>query len=251
MSGDPRLPSPLFSPVAEIDRASALCLHPPPGKFAGLFGAGASRLALRALARPLLAGEPAVIVDGGNRFDPYEIARAERALGGSGHAGLSRLLVSRAFTCHQMEALLSRRLAPALARSGARFAVVLGLPETFLDADVPYAEACRVFRGSLSALRRIARHGTRVILVGRISASEVAPPSAALPAASWAEAPGERFSRRNGDRSGFLRHLLRTADPCLLLRREEDGWKATLRRGTETAGKGRAAAGMLPRNGRR
>jgi hypothetical protein len=146
-----------------------------------------------------------VAVDGGNRFDPYEIGRAERGLGGSGRAALSRILVSRAFTCHQMEALLSRRLGPALDRSGAGIAVVFGLPETFTDADVPFAEACRVFRSCLSSLRRLAADGTRVVLVGE----------------------GGIASR--DDRAGFFRHLVRIADPCLLLHREGDGWKATLR----------------------
>lgn len=256
MSGDARHPSPFPSSAAEIDRASSLCLHPPPGKFAGLFGAGAHRLALRALARPLLSGEPAVIVDGGNRFDPYEVGRAERALGGSGQAALSRLLVSRAFTCHQMEALLSRRLAPALARSGARFAVILGLPETFTDADVPFTEACRVFRGCLAALRRIARGGARVVLVGSSPPAEAAFSLAALPAAPGGRPPGKRALRGDGDRSGFLRHLVRVADPCLLLRREGDEWRATLRVGAEGAcGEGhsrkglRKKAGNVPREG--
>jgi hypothetical protein len=194
-------------PAADIERASALCLRPAPGKLAGFFGTGAHRLALRALARPLVAGEPVVAVDGGNRFDPYEIGKAERALGGSGRAALSRILVSRAFTCHQMEALLSRRLKPALDRSGAGIAVVFGLPETFADADVPYAEACRVFRNCLSSLRQLAADGTRVVLVGSD------PPS-----------PG------GGDRAGFFRHLVRIADPCLLLRREEDRAGTLLRR---------------------
>ncbi len=172
-----------------IDALCALCLAPPPGKMAALLGPGATRLALRAVAAPLLAGEPVVAVDGGNRFDPYEIGRAERALGGSGRAALSRILVSRAFTCHQMEALLSLRLPAALARERARIALVLGLPETFADEDVPYAEACRVFRGCVSALRRISRGGTRVVLAGN-------PPTA---------------------RAGFSRYLERTADPLLLL----------------------------------
>jgi hypothetical protein len=192
--------------AAEIERASALCLRPAPGNLAGFFGTGAHRLALRALARPLLTGEPVVAVDGGNRFDPYEIGKAERALGGSGREALPRILVSRAFTCHQMEALLSRRLGPALDRSGARIAVIFGLPETFTDADVPFAEACRVFRSCLSSLRRLAAGRTRVVLVGE------------------GEAPG-----LPGDRAGFLRHLVRIADPCLLLHREEEEWRATLR----------------------
>src|SRR3990172_621482 len=71
--------------------------------------------------------------------------------GGDGREALSRIRVSRAFTCHQMEALLSHRLPGALSRFDARLALVLGLPETFADADVPYAEACRVFRDCLGA----------------------------------------------------------------------------------------------------
>ena len=210
-------------PAADIERASALCLRPAPGKLAGFFGTGAHRLALRALARPLVAGEPVVAVDGGNRFDPYEIGKAERALGGSGRAALSRILVSRAFTCHQMEALLSRRLGPALERSGAGIAVVFGLPETFADADVPYAEACRVFRNCLSSLRRLAAGGTRVVLVGSPPPAAAAFPFAAVPAAPGSKPPGKGTTPEGGDRAGFFRHLVRIADPCLLLRREEKG----------------------------
>ncbi len=209
--------------ATEIERVSALCLRPLPGKLAGFFGAGAHRLALRALARPLMAGEPVVAVDGGNRFDPYEIGRAERALGGSGRVTLSRILVSRAFTCHQMEALLSGRLGPALDRSGAGIAVVFGLPETFTDADVPFAEACRVFRNCLSSLRRLSAGGARVVLVGEGGSGEI--PTGKTP--GFAAPPFTSFPA-DGGRSGFLRHLVRIADPCLLLRREGDGWRATL-----------------------
>ncbi len=198
-------------PLLDLERASSLCLFPPPGKMAGIFGDGACGLALRALARPLLCGEAVVAVDGGNRFDPYEIARAARASGGDGREALSRVRISRAFTCHQMEALLSRRLPEALARFDARLALVLGLPETFADADVPYAEACRVFRNCLSALRRLALAGTRVVLVGKGD-----PPAKG---GYYAVGPVP------ADRAGFFRHLVRTADPVLLLK-GEDGRRA-------------------------
>jgi hypothetical protein len=202
---------------------------------AGILGPGACRLALRALARPLLSGEAVVAVDGGNRFDPYEVARAERALGGSGREALSRLLVSRAFTCHQLEALLASRLPGALARSGARVVLVLGLPETFADEDVPYAEACRVFRGCLSALRRLSREGTRVVVAGdRIPPRQpefLVPPGhhapgvprqriarggagGSPPAASSGAERGAPFSV---SRVGFFRYLVRTSDPLLVL----------------------------------
>ena len=196
-------------PPLDMERASSLCLSPSPGKMAGIFGDGACGLALRALAGPLLRGEAVVAVDGANRFDPYEISRAARAMGGDGRAALSRIRVSRAFTCHQMEALLSRRLPDALSRFDARLALVLGLPETFADADVPYAEACRVFRNCLGALRKLARAGTRVVLVGKEE-----PPAKG---GHYAVGPVP------ADRAGFFRHLVRTADPVLLLRREEGG----------------------------
>ena len=197
-------------PLLDVERASSLCLSPPLGKMAGIFGDGACGLALRALARPLLCGEAVVAVDGGNRFDPYEIARAARASGGDGREALSRIRISRAFTCHQMEALLSRRLPEALARFDARLVLVLGLPETFADADVPYAEACRVFRNCLSALRRLALAGTRVVLVGKGD-----PPAKG---GHYAVGPAP------ADRAGFFRHLVRTADPVLLLKGEDGRW---------------------------
>src|SRR5512134_9534 len=118
-------------PLLDMERASSLCLFPPPGKMAGIFGDGACPLALRALTGPLLRGETAVAVDGGNRFDPYAIGRTAAALGGNGREALSRIRVSRAFTCHQMEALLVRKLPTALVRYDARLALILGLPETF------------------------------------------------------------------------------------------------------------------------
>jgi hypothetical protein len=190
---------------------------------AGIFGDGAAGLVLRALAGPLLRGESVVAVDGGNRFDPYEIGKAARALGGDGEEALERIRVSRAFTCHQMEALLSRRLPGALSRFDARLALILGLPESFSDADVSYAEACRVFRNCLSALRRVALSGTRVVLVGRGE-------------------PPERSYRSVGpappDRSGFFRHLLRTAEPVLLLRRSGERRTWELRRAEALARKG-------------
>ncbi len=203
-------------PSLDIERASFLCLSPPPGRMAGIFGDGAPALALRALARPLLSGETAVVVDGGNRFDPYAIGRAAAALGGDGRAALSRIHVSRAFTCHQLETLLSRELPGALARFGAPLALVLGLPETFADPDVPYPEACRIFRRCLSALGRVARGGTRVVLVGR--AEPVKEGSFHAPLGT------------PENRAGFFRHVLRAADPALLLRRDGDALTWEIRR---------------------
>ncbi|HEY5997588.1 MAG TPA: hypothetical protein VIU29_11240 [Candidatus Deferrimicrobiaceae bacterium] len=198
----PRVPAPdpAGSPL-DLPGASALCLSPPAGRMAGIFGEGACTLALQALAPLLLAGETVVAVDGGNRFDPYAISRAANALGGDARTALSRIRLSRAFTCHQLERLLSERLAPELSRRRARLALVLGLHESFRDADVPYGEACALFRRSVSALRKLSASGVRVVLAGH-------------PA--------------TGDRGGFFMHLARQARPMLLVRREGETREGTL-----------------------
>ncbi len=237
-------------PPLDVERASFLCLSPPPGRMAGIFGDGAPGLALRALARPLLSGETVVVVDGGNRFDPYAIGRAAAAhgwasaaagrdapvfgaaaaaLGGDGRAALSRIHVSRAFTCHQLETLLARELPGALARYGAPLALVLGLPETFADPDVPYPEACRIFRRCLSALRRVVRGGTRVVLVGRAEPAKEGSFHAPLGTPE--------------NRAGFFRHVLRAVDPALLLRRDGDTWTWELRSPGSENPTGRASNG--------
>ena len=131
-----------------------------------------------------------------------------------------------------MEALLSRRLPEALSRFDARLALVLGLPETFADADVPYAEACRVFRNCLSALRTLARGGTRVVLVGK------------------GEPPAKGSRHAVGpvpaDRAGFFRYLVRTADPVLLLQRAEGDvtWELRRREGLPAILPAGASAGV-------
>lgn len=216
-------------PEVDIERASSICLSPSRGKMAGIFGDGACPLALRALARPLLHGETVVAVDGGNRFDPYAIGKAAAALGGSGKEALSRIRVSRTFTCHQMEALLVRKLPFALARYDARLALILGLPEAFADPDVPFAEACRLFRSCLSALRRISAGGARVVLVGKAEAERNGGYYSPMPAPE--------------NREGFFRHLARAADPALFLRREENGWRWELRRGTPSPEPARLTGG--------
>jgi hypothetical protein len=119
-----------------------------------------------------------------------------------------------------MEALLASRLPSALARYDARLALVFGLPETFTDADVPYAEACRLFGKCLSSLRRISSKGIRVVLVSKVELARNGYYSP-MPAAE--------------NREGFFRHLARIADPALFLRRENGVWRWELRSGKSSA----------------
>ena len=102
-----------------------------------------------------------VFVDGGNSVDPHGIVRAAKRVGLGRLDVLPRIRVARAFTCHQMAALLVDRLEEAVAESGAKLVVLSCLPELFLDEDVGYGEAHQLFLRSLRSIRAVTEsHGT-------------------------------------------------------------------------------------------
>jgi len=54
------------------------------------------------------------VLDGGNRFNVYPVARAVRRYTPNLTASLGRICLSRAFTCYQMAALLAKTPADGL-----------------------------------------------------------------------------------------------------------------------------------------
>jgi hypothetical protein len=91
------------------------------------------------------------LVDAGNCFDGYGLARQLRQRTSSWQAALDRVSVARAFTCYQVETLLTESVAdfsPVL---------VLNLLDTFYDENVKLSERMRLLEVSLSELRRLCR----------------------------------------------------------------------------------------------
>ena len=91
------------------------------------------------------------LVDAGNCFDGYGLARQLRQRTSSWQAALDRVSVARAFTCYQVETLLTESVAdfsPVL---------VLNLLDTFYDENVKLSERVRLLEVSLSELRRLCR----------------------------------------------------------------------------------------------
>jgi hypothetical protein len=121
------------------------------------------RLGLYAATDRALAGEPVLYLDGANTFDPFVIARLARARRQLPRKVLNLIHVARAFTCHQMERLVSDCLAEALDRYQARIAVLSGLFETLYDETVRDREAARVWSRMRDALRRLTQHGYAVL----------------------------------------------------------------------------------------
>jgi hypothetical protein len=90
-----------------------------------------------------------VVVDGGNRFDGYALARELRRQTPRVQETLKRILLSRAFTCYQTMALLAK-----LPVDGTPV-VVLDLLATFRDENVSWGKRRRLLDSSLNLLKRI------------------------------------------------------------------------------------------------
>jgi hypothetical protein len=98
------------------------------------------------LAADLAARGPLLVLDGGNRFNAYPVARRLR-----GSTALAHLQVARAFTCFQMQALLQST------ETGGSALLVLDPLATFNDENVPASERQYTFRRCVSELDRLSR----------------------------------------------------------------------------------------------
>ena len=118
-----------------------------------------------------------IVVDGGNCFDGYALARALRRQTRHVQAALKQVWLSRAFTCYQMVAMLAE-----LPIDGTPV-IVLDMLSTFLDENVNLTKRQRLLESSLNLLRRI---------------------SAEAPVAIWSRVR----STPNGEDQKLLTHLL-------------------------------------------
>jgi hypothetical protein len=91
------------------------------------------------------------LLDAGNCFDGYGLARQLRQQTSYWQQALERISVARAFTCYQVETLLTESL------SDVSPVLVLNLLDTFYDENVNLAERLRLLDISLAELRRLCR----------------------------------------------------------------------------------------------
>jgi len=146
----------------------------PPGKLYCLHGSpGVFRLSLSAAAHALLMDVPITVVDGTNRFDLYylaEFARSVASKGGSGYTPvdpgrfLEKIFVSRAFTCYQMEAVITERLPAFVRRKHSPVVIIFGLLDTFYDEQAPLFEVKAGLQRVIAALQALRQSNISVLL---------------------------------------------------------------------------------------
>jgi len=116
-----------------------------PGSFILLVGPRSLNTTMLTAVARLGERAPVRVLDGGNRFNAYTVARLARGR----TEVLERITVSRAFICHQVLSLLEST--PA---SPSPF-VVLDLLNTFYDESVQAGERKRLLRSCITHLKRL------------------------------------------------------------------------------------------------
>ena len=120
---------------------------------------------LRAVASLLASGQHLVFIDSANAFNPFLIAEVATRWGRQPAELLDRIHVSRTFTVHQLEALITERLSDALKTYTSRVLVASGFLNNLCDEDVELWEVWRIFRKATAHLRALADSGALVLVV--------------------------------------------------------------------------------------
>lgn len=126
----------------------------------------ASRLSVRALLPRRLGGlESSVLfIDGGNNSDIYQCVNFARQYGLDIKKVLEGIVVSRAFTIHQLAWLIIYELPKAIERFGSKLVIISGILTLFTqDPQVDQKEARRLFREVMTAIKRVSDRALIVI----------------------------------------------------------------------------------------
>lgn len=122
---------------------------PLPNRLLLVIAPQAARAPLLDLAARLAVQGSLRVLDGGNQFNAYVVARAVRRQTANMPDALRRVRVARAFTCYQMASLLE-----AVPADGVPTLLLEPL-STFYDENVPLRETSRLLDGCLAQIRRL------------------------------------------------------------------------------------------------
>ncbi len=127
------------------------------GKLIVLYTPDAARAESMTLIAELGLRGDVTIMDGGNRYRPYQVAALLRRKTVDISTAANRLFSRRAFTCYEMNTLLGS--SPSLNQP----CLILDLLNTFYDNHVPIREADRLLKSCLDQIQRLVLSGPVVV----------------------------------------------------------------------------------------
>ena len=127
------------------------------GKLIVIYTPDAARTESMVLIAELGLRGAVTILDGGNRYRPYQVATFLRRKTVDIASAANRLFSRRAFTCYEMNTLLGST--PSLNHP----CLILDLLNTFYDDHVAMQEADRLLKSCLSQIQRLVLSGPVVL----------------------------------------------------------------------------------------
>jgi len=106
----------------------------------------------------------AIFIDGGNTFRLYKVSRLARLHNLKPRQVLQRILISRAFTAHQMTSIILDKLEETVKKYNAKLVIISDFEGLYLDKDIPPEESREVFSQVTAYLSKFAEE-KRVILL--------------------------------------------------------------------------------------
>ncbi len=128
-----------------------------PGALLVICAPHAAREPIACLTAELALQGSVTVLDGGNRFQPYRVARLLRQKTVDVTSAAQRIFIRRAFTCYQMLALLE--CTPSFRQPY----IILDLLATFYDDHVPAHEARRLLEACLHQVERLGQFAPVVV----------------------------------------------------------------------------------------
>ena len=127
-------------------------------RFVVLVGPYAASHTMLEFAARLAIRSPLKVLDGGNRFNAYIVARALRALNQRNLSQiLERIQVARAFTCYQVAALIESTMPQKIPT------LVIDMLDTFYDESAPLAERIRLAQRCVTHLQRLSHVASIIV----------------------------------------------------------------------------------------
>jgi hypothetical protein len=141
------------------------------GDFAVIYGSSSvqsltSLLCVRAqLAKQIGGlGSSVIFIEGGNTFRLYQITRLAQVHQLNPKQVLDNIYISRAFTAHQLTALIIQKLKDATKKFNAKLVIISDIAGYFSDKDLTDDEAQRVFSQITTYLSNFARENHVIVI---------------------------------------------------------------------------------------
>ncbi|MEM3079880.1 MAG: hypothetical protein QXF21_06160 [Thermoproteota archaeon] len=116
-------------------------------------------------------GSTVILMDGSNVFNPYFISDYAQRMGLDAETVLEKMLVSRAFTYHQMTSLVARRLPETIRNYGSKMVVALDMAQLYLTGEGSSSEVKALFNQALSSLSTLTEKEHVAVIVTHSQAS--------------------------------------------------------------------------------